>query len=321
MAKLMKLFTPEQHKEILSKHPDNKDAAAAYSKRCGESISRQLVRYWREVYEDNNGKKAAADRVMREQVQLLQPSPEDDIGDLSHVPQEAKCILVIPDLHAPYMHPDALAFLATVAEKAKPDLVVQLGDETDGHAISFHDSDPNLDSAGVELEKAKRMLEGLHRIFPELLVCDSNHGSLIYRRAKAHGLPVQYIKKYRDVLFPEHGAPSWSWRSHWKIQTPLGTVLFKHQSSGPVLSDAAHEGCNVCVGHMHGNFEVEYAASSTRLYWGMTSGCLIDRKSMAFAYGKNTKNKPMLGCSLIVEGKPTLIPMVLDDSGRWVGKL
>lgn len=45
-------------------------------------------------------------------------------------------------------------FLRHVRDTYGPDMVVNMGDETDGHAISFHDSDPNLDSAGVELEKA-----------------------------------------------------------------------------------------------------------------------------------------------------------------------
>ncbi len=111
----------------------------------------------------------------------------------------------------------------------------------DGHAISFHESDPNLDSAGVELEKAKLVLEELHELFPNLLVCDSNHGSLVYRRAKAHGLPVQFIKKYRDILFPEHGAPSWSWADAWVLSTPLGPVRFQHQVSGDFMLNASHE--------------------------------------------------------------------------------
>ena len=86
-----------------------------------------------------------------------------------------------------------------------------------------------------------------------------------------------------------------------------------------VVADAAHEGCNVAVGHEHGQFKIGYAASSTRLYWGMVAGCGIDRKSLAFAYGKHTKNKPILGCAVIMNGEPVLVPMVMDESGRWVG--
>ena len=178
---------------------------------------------------DNVGNMAKADRELKEERVLLKPQPDDDIGNTSFIPKVAECIMVIPDIHAPYQHPDTVAFLTTVKAQFNPDLVVDLGDELDYHAMSFHDSDPNLDSAGVELEKGKEFLNELHQHFPQVLVCHSNHGSMQFRRAKAHGIPVQLIKKYRDVIFPEHGAPEWSWSHNWRINTPLGEVLFKHQ--------------------------------------------------------------------------------------------
>ena len=42
---------------------------------------------------------------------------------------------------------------------------------------------------------------------------------------------------------------------------------------------------------------------------------------MAFAYGKHTLKKPIIGCSVILDGRPMLIPMVLDYNGRWIGRL
>jgi len=268
---------------------------------------------------DNKGSKASANRGLQEARKLIQPSPTDDIGN-TKVPDMCHRILVVGDLHAPYTHVGAMPFLESVRDAYCPDMVVQVGDETDGHAISFHDSDPNLDSAGVELEKAKLVLEELHELFPNLLVCDSNHGSLVYRRAKAHGLPVQFIKKYRDILFPEHGAPAWSWADAWVLNTPLGPVRFQHQVSGDFMLNASHERTSLVLGHEHGRFEVQYAASSTALYFGAYAGCLIDRKSMAFAYGRLTRKKPILGVMVITEGCPQLIPMLLDDDGRWVGR-
>lgn len=342
MAKvsLIKLFTKEQHQAILGQYLDNSTAAKAYNvllaygeipqyKETAEYystlgtaecvVSRQLVRYWRSIFMDNNGSKANADRGLQEARKLIQPSPTDDIGNTS-VPSTCHRILVVGDLHAPYTHVDAMDFLRSVRDEYCPDMVVQVGDETDGHAISFHDSDPNLDSAGVELEKAKLVLEQLHELFPNLLVCDSNHGSLVYRRAKAHGLPVQFIKKYRDILFPEHGAPAWSWADAWVLNTPLGPVRFQHQVSGDFMLNASHERTSLVLGHEHGRFEVQYAASSTALYFGAYAGCLIDRKSLAFAYGRLARKKPILGVLVITEGCPQLIPMLLDDDGRWVGR-
>lgn len=318
----IKLFTKEQHQEILSKYKSNVEAAEAYNKASGLSepvVYRQLVKYWRRIYEAANGSKAKANKGLVEARKLIQPSPTDDIGD-TDVPSMCHRILVVGDLHAPYTHPDAIAFLRSVRDSYGPDMVVQLGDETDGHAISFHDADPSLDSAGVELEKAKLVLEKVHDLFPNLLVCDSNHGSLVYRRAKAHGLPVQFIKKYRDILFPEHGAKKWSWADAWVLNTPLGPVRFQHQVSGDFMLNASHERTSLVLGHEHGRFEVQYAASSTALYFGAYAGCLIDAKSLAFAYGKLHRKKPILGVLTITDGCPSLVPMLVDESGRWVGR-
>lgn len=316
----MRLFTKEQHIAILTKHTNSVEAAKVYSQIANKAISERTVRYWRTIFIDNAGNLAKTDRELAAQRQYVKPQPDDDFGDLSFLPATSTSILVIPDQHAPYQHPDAMAFLREVKRQFQPDLVVNLGDELDYHALSFHDSDPNLESASGELEKAKGFMNELHAEFPQMLICHSNHGSMVFRRAKAHGIPVQMLRKYRDVIFPEHGAPGWSWAFGWRIATPLGPVMFKHQSSG-ILSDAAHNACNLVVGHSHGNFSVEYSASSAHLYYGVFSGCLIDKDSIAFAYGKHSLKKPVIGCTVILNGRPVLVPMILGTDGRWVGSL
>ena len=313
---LMRLWTEQQHKEILAEFPDNVAAAAEYSARLGKTVTRQNVLYWRKIFVED-GSMAAADRTLKEARQLRTPSPNEDIGQLPNVPPEARRILVIPDIHAPYQHKDTLRFLQEVKNTVDPDLVVCLGDEADYHALSFHDSDPNLDSAGVELEKAKAFLRELHAVFPQMLICHSNHGSMVYRRGKAHGIPVQVIKTYRDILLPGLDNSGWSWAESWTIDTNAGPIMFKHQAAGDIVADAAHNQCNLVVGHSHGQFSVQYAASKASLYFGCYSGCLIDNDSYAFAYGRNSRNKPILGVTVILDGRPTLVPMALDSKGDW----
>lgn len=317
---LMRLCTKEQHIEILTNNPTNKEAAEAYYGLTTRVVSPQLVLYWRSIFLDNNGKLSTTDNKLKQTRVLLKPQPDDDIGDVAFIPACARSILVIPDMHAPYQHPDTLEFLDAVRGAFYPDLVVCLGDELDYHALSFHDADPNLDSAGAELEKGKLFLRKLWNLFSEMLVCHSNHGSMVYRRAKAHGIPVQMIRKYRDVVLPELPNMGWSWAYSWRINTPLGEVLFKHQTQG-VLADAAHNSCNLIVGHNHGSFSVEYCASSSHLYYGAFSGCLVDKDALAFAYGKHSLKKPIIGCTVILNGRPMAIPMILDSEGRWIQQL
>ncbi len=317
---IMRKWTREEHIRILQEHSTNKAAAAAYNEGDRGAVSAALVRYWRTIFVDHGGNLAAADRALAAMREYIKPSPDDDLGSCVTLVEKANSILVIPDQHAPYHHPDTFEFLARVKQTFQPDLVVNLGDELDYHALSFHDSDPNLDSAGMELEKGKAAMQELYDLFPNMLICHSNHGSMQYRRAKAHGIPVQMIKRYRDVIFPDHGAPGWSWQFGWRVNTDLGPVMFKHQSTN-ILVDAAHNQCNMVVGHNHGNFSIEYSASSAHLYWGAFVGCLIDKDSMAFAYGKHTLRKPIVGCMVILNGRPMLVPMILERNGRWIGRL
>lgn len=294
----------------------------------GTVVTPQLCRYWAKQFDKRkkNGDTymtlTVANRELKETRKLRQPSRYEDLA-LDELPdRKHKCILVIPDQHAPYHHKDTLEFLAAVAAKYKPDTVVNLGDELDNHAISFHDSDPNLDSAGVELEKAKVFIHKLHAMFPVMRICHSNHGSLVYRKAHAHGLPAQLIKTYREVLFPQGGGEQWEWRDQFKLKLPNGDkVLFKHEPSGDPLADAAHNRCNLVTGHLHGKFSINSAASSEAYYWAAGAGCLIDKDSMAFAYGKNHKNKPIIGCLVIKDSLPILVPMRLNEGGEWNGKL
>lgn len=335
MAKLRKLFTDTQVKVAMKSATradgtvDYKAMSSALSVIGIAEISPQLALYWAKQFsfkrKDGGDFRTLtqANRDIREKaVKLRKPNRYEDKA-IPMLPETGNTsILVIPDLHAPYHHPDSLDFLAAVSDAFDTDTVVCLGDETDKHAMSFHDSDPNLDSAGLELEKSRAFLKQLHNLFPVMRVCHSNHGSMHFRKAKAHGLPVQYLRTYREVLFPEGGGEQWEWQYEFKLTLPDGqTVLFKHEPAGSAIADAAHNRCHLVTGHLHGKYFIEYAANSEQLYWALQGGCLIDRESLAFAYGKESKMKPIIGCSVIVDSLPILVPMRLNNHGRWIGSL
>jgi metallophosphoesterase superfamily enzyme len=90
-------------------------------------------------------------------------------------------------MHIPYHHPDTIRFLKAIKKKYKPTRVICVGDEVDKHAMSFHDSDPDLPSAGDELNEAIKYLKQLYKVFPRVDLVDSNHGSMVYRKGKHHG--------------------------------------------------------------------------------------------------------------------------------------
>lgn len=225
-----------------------------------------------------------------------------------------KSILVISDTHFPYSHPDTIDFLAALKKKYKPDKVVHIGDEVDWHSISFHDSDPGLLTPSNELKESIKQLKKLYKVFPDVDLLESNHGSLVYRRAKSHGIPVEVFKSYHDMLEAPKG---WKWHFDLVLPTPTGKVYFHHSKSADVLRASQQLGMSAVFGHHHNKFEVRHWSSGHNRAWGMFVGCLIDHKSMAFAYGKNNLVQPMLGCGIILDGQPKLLPMLLDKRGRW----
>lgn len=293
----------------------------------GVPISRQTYDYWIKHLEllKNNGEPyigtTVLDRKIREGLTLRVPSMDDDKSITPVAPTNER-ILHVPDLHAPYHHRDAIEFLTDVKELIQPTRVINLGDETDQHAMSMHDSDPSLDAAGPELLKAQVLLQELVELFPDMEFCHSNHGSLIYRRAFKFGIPAAYIKTYRDFLFPFGGAEGWSWHDEIRVELPDGSwVTYRHHFQGNKNTVGHGLRSHIVQGHEHSKFYIVYDQTSVVQNWSMVSGCLIDAPSEAFAYGKLMEGKPIIGCSAIINSQPILIPMPVDEDGRYTGKL
>lgn len=230
-----------------------------------------------------------------------------------------KSILVISDLHCPYNHQDTVAFLKAIKKKFKPTRVILSGDEADFHGISFHDSDGDLDSPGKELDKAIDALKPIYKLFPKAEVLESNHGSLVLRQALAHGLSRRYFRTPGEIVQAPKG---WSWHFDILVKLPNGTSCYFHHSKGAnVKKNSQAMGCSFVQGHHHESFEIQYWGNPHALLFGMTVGCLVDNHSLAMAYNKNNLKRPVIGCGVIVDSIPQLIPMVLDKKGRWTGKL
>ena len=230
-----------------------------------------------------------------------------------------KSILVISDLHIPYHHRSAFDFLRALKAKYKPDLVVNIGDELDQHALSMHDSNPDLPSAGDELRMSKTYIKELEKIFPKMTLVHSNHSSLVYRRALKHGLPTDYLRSYNEYLGV---SKNWKWVDDLTITLPDGSrCFFTHGISADVLKVAMSMSKHCVQGHYHSKFSIGYFSNPDEAIWGMQVGCLTSQKSMAFDYAKNFKNRFMLGCGVILNSHPKLEPMVFGKDGEWIGKI
>lgn len=225
-------------------------------------------------------------------------------------------ILVIGDIHAPYQHRDTLHFLSKLKERYKPTRVVQIGDEVDGHRWSMHVPQVNAMGATEEVSAAKSFLQELAQLFPVMDIIESNHGSLKYRKAHQHQIPLEFIKSYQDVWGTPDG---WQWHYELVLDLPNGLKCTFHHSRGAnTLLNSQRMGTCLVQGHHHEKLGVQYWASPYGMQWAVQTGCLADETSVAMSYGKNNVKKHCMGAVMIINGYPLVVPMILDQQRRWL---
>lgn len=232
--------------------------------------------------------------------------------------KKRQTIVVLSDMHHPYAHPDTYSFLKQVKKKYKPTEIVCIGDEVDYHDTSFHDSDPDLDSAGVELQKAVESLKPIYKLFPNCTVIESNHGSMVLRKALTGKIPRKAIKSYNDILEAPKG---WKWVFDFILKTPLGPVYFCHGKSSAAGRLASQYGMSCVQGHYHEKAQIMYISTPQKLMFDAHTGCLANDKSLALGYNKINPKRPIVSIIVIDQGIPLIVPMVLNEKGRWIGRL
>jgi hypothetical protein len=209
-------------------------------------------------------------------------------------------ILVISDLHAPYQHQDAVAFLSAIKDNF--------------HAMSFHPSNAELYSAGDEFKAGQEVIWEIEDLFPKVTVLESNHGSMAYRKARVTGIPDAFLIPYKEILDVKH----WEWVSLLELTLPNKQPCFMtHQINANARTAMTNKMMSVVQGHFHEKFEVVYHGNGERLNFGMSVGCMINDNSMAFHYNKVFPKRPVIGCGMIIDSQPHLLPMVLNKNGRW----
>jgi len=227
-------------------------------------------------------------------------------------------VLVISDLHAPYNHRDTISFLSAIKDKYNPDRIISIGDEIDNHAMSFHPSDQSLYSAGDELKKAREVIWEVEKLFPKVDVVESNHGSMAYRKAMVAGIPKEILRPYKKVLDVKH----WNWYPDLTITLPNKQRCYFHHGKSANSLTFLKDTQMCCVqGHYHEKFNIHYHGTSEQLTWVIACGCLIDDHSMAFAYNNVNLKRPIIGCAMIIDSLPLLIPLVMNKKGRWNGRV
>lgn len=216
-------------------------------------------------------------------------------------------VLAIPDLHAPFQHPDALRFLTHIKNEHKPDLVICLGDEIDFAALSFHDKDPEMPGPVEEYKCALDFMLQLYKVFPNVMTCRSNHTDRPFRVAFKAGLPSQMLRSYAELF---KAPPGWSWHDRIVVDNTCYIHGDPRCGEGAARAWLKENRMSTVIGHVHGHAGVGYSQSPFNQSFWMNAGCLIDLEAMAFRYGSKYANKGTLGCGLIYGGHSAyFVPM------------
>tara|TARA_R110002012_G_scaffold32580_1_gene96029 strand:- start:1154 stop:1864 length:711 start_codon:yes stop_codon:yes gene_type:complete len=201
-------------------------------------------------------------------------------------------ILVIGDLHAPFIQEGYLEFCKHIYNIYNCNQTIFIGDIIDNHYSSYHDTDPNAMGGGDELSAAIRKLAPWKEAFKKADVIIGNHDRMIMRRAFSSAIPKQWIKSYNDVL-----GTKWNW--HDRIV--YDNVQYVHGEGGTARTRAKNDMFSTCQGHIHTQAYTEWTVGTHEKIFGMQVGCGLDRESYAAAYAKNFK-KQAIGVGVVIGG-------------------
>ncbi len=219
---------------------------------------------------------------------------------------------IVGDLHEPFTHPMYSRFIQDTFALWGVTKVHFIGDIVDCHALGFWEHDPNGMSAEDERVKASVGVAKWYKLFPEASVSIGNHDERHFRVARKAGIPDSYLKGYPIVW----GTPKWQ----WEMSNIYDGVLYEHGTdiSGKdgAFNTAMQKRMSCVIGHIHAHAGIKYHCSPTSRIFGMQVGVGVDIDAYAFAYGKNSPNRPVLSAGVIIDGQYGYIEPMLCGPGE-----
>lgn len=209
-------------------------------------------------------------------------------------------VLVVGDIHEPVSHPGYLSFCRDLHDAWDCDSVVLIGDVVDWGAISFHTKHPEIPGPLDEFELARAQIRKWYRAFPQARVCLGNHDYRPIRVAAANGIPAGLLRDFKGLW----QTPGWSWKDDHIVDhvyyfhgTGVGGIHPAYNSMQKMLMSTVQ-------GHIHQAAGVKWCANPHQRIFGMDTGCGIDDKAAAFAYGQALRRRSMLSAGVVLDGVP-----------------
>jgi len=276
------------------------------------------------VYIEGMTKAAAARELgidrksLKERLEQVERRAGDERYTRSYNPEKSgpSRVGIIGDTHLPYELDGYLDFCQETFDRHGVDTVVHIGDMFDNHSLSFHDSEPMLHNVMGEYESAFERAQDWFEAFPEATLIMGNHDRIPARQLRKLGMEPSIYMRPIEELFGM--PPGWSVAD----SVVIDNVLYHHgETAGGIngfRKDAEQRMRCTVSGHNHSNAGISATATDDQLVWGMSVGCGVNQKHMAFAYGKNFAKKPIVACGVVIEGEPLINYMDLGSKVRRI---
>ena len=275
------------------------------------SVSKERARKIADYAQEWGVEQTAVDYYMSEETVLRYIRDSKEV-DYYEEPEDGP-VLIAPDLHAPYNHPQAIPFLKWVHEvRGCRKRIVGTGDIMDFHSMSRHVHETDASSPSLEYSKALEFTAEFCEAFPEGDLVLGNHDLIPQRQMKEIGLPASLLGGYNDLYGMREG---WTIHPLYHVIDPDGwDVLVEHGigSGGRYgcANTAKEKRCSYVQGHTHSAAAVIYSTNHESTIFGMNVGCLVDSDSLAMRYGKYGTRKGVLGCGVVYSGSHAeFVPM------------
>lgn len=222
--------------------------------------------------------------------------------------------LFISDVHLPFEHKHALAFVKKMREEFEVphENVYSVGDLADLYNFSRWPKSPDAKhTVNQELEAVREKLRKWQAAFPEMKICQSNHDSRIMKKAMGAELPSQIVKSFEEIFeLPKE----WELAEQFVVCSNQGEFIVEHGESWTSMNGlreaVLHYGISVVKGHTHVRAGVTHIWTKHQRLWGLDVGCLIDDSQYSFEYSKFNKLKSVIGCGVLVAGVPYFLPLM-----------
>lgn len=197
-------------------------------------------------------------------------------------------------------------FMDCVSQKKQQDVTVFIGDVVDHHGISRWVKHWAAPGPKDEYELALEGVQRWYRRFPEAIVCIGNHDERPVKMAEQAGIPGAYLKDYATVW----QTPRWKWVEEITLlpDDEQRRVYIEHGTGrggvNPAANLAKDQTTSTAVGHIHHTGGCKWFQNTTKRWFGLDTGALIDDRLYGFAYSKPCKKKTALGCGFIDTDNP-----------------